>query len=59
VHGFRNDADVDATLLVVHHPAGFERYFDELKELVARNAGREERAALAARYDVIPVANPD
>jgi hypothetical protein len=36
----------------MHHPAGFERFFEEMQELVARQASGEERAALAARFDM-------
>jgi uncharacterized cupin superfamily protein len=56
VHGFRNDTQAPARLLVMHHPAGFERFFDEMSELVARGGSAEERAALAARYDMTPAA---
>jgi len=58
IHGFRNASTNSATLLVMHHPAGFERYFEEIQQLAARHGGREERAALAARYDMIPVPEP-
>ena len=54
IHGFRNDGEVPATLLVMHHPAGFERFLEEMNQLTARKAGAEERAALAAQFDVIP-----
>ena len=55
IHGFRNASSDGATLLVMHHPAGFERYFEGMQQLAARHGGREERAALAARFDMIPV----
>jgi len=58
IHGFRNDSHERATILVVHHPAGFERYFDEMLRLAARGAGAEERAALAARFDMFPAPPP-
>jgi len=35
-------------------PPGFERFFDEMLELVARQGSKEERAALAARFDMFP-----
>ena len=38
----------------MHHPAGFERFFEEMQQLVARQGSREERAALAVRFDMIP-----
>ena len=58
VHGFHNESGDGATLLVMHHPAGFERYFEEMRHLIARHGGREDRAALAARFDMIPVPAP-
>ncbi|HET9950822.1 MAG TPA: cupin domain-containing protein [Candidatus Eisenbacteria bacterium] len=54
IHGFRNASGESATLLVMHHPAGFERYFEEMQPLAARHGSREERAALAERYDMFP-----
>ena len=54
IHGFHNASSESATLLVMHHPAGFERFFEEMQQLAARHGGREERAALAARFDMIP-----
>lgn len=53
IHGFHNASTERATILVMHHPAGFERFLDEMQELAARHGSREERAALAARFDVI------
>jgi mannose-6-phosphate isomerase-like protein (cupin superfamily) len=44
-HTFWNAGDVDARLLEIISPAGFERYFDELIELLA--AGTPEPAVLA------------
>ena len=55
IHGFRNASRESATLLVMHHPAGFEGFFEEMQQLAARQAGKEERAAVAARFDMIPV----
>jgi len=55
IHGFHNASSDSATLLVMHHPAGFERYLEEMQQLAARHGGREERVALAARFDMIPV----
>ena len=57
VHGFRNASSAPATLLVMHHPAGFERFFGEMKELLARGASAEEKAALAAKYDMYAVSD--
>ena len=55
IHGFHNASSARATLLVMHHPAGFEGYLEEMRQLAARHASQEDRAALAARYDVIAV----
>jgi uncharacterized cupin superfamily protein len=55
IHGFHNASGESATILVVHHPAGFEQFLEEMQKLAARNARPEERAALAARFDMIPV----
>lgn len=54
VHGFHNAGSQSAAILVVHYPSGFESFVEELGQLAARNAGREERAALAVRFDIIP-----
>jgi len=54
VHGFHNASSDSATLLVVHHPAGFEQFLEEMQTLAAGNGSKEERAALAARFDMIP-----
>jgi quercetin dioxygenase-like cupin family protein len=60
IHGFHNASRDSATLLVLHHPAGFERFLEEMQQLAARGGSREERAALAARFDMIPVpASPE
>jgi len=56
VHGFHNASRDSATLLVVHHPAGFEQFLEEMQMLAARHGSKEERAALAARFDMIPAA---
>jgi uncharacterized cupin superfamily protein len=56
VHGFHNASSAPATLLVMHHPAGFERFFDEMKVLMARQGSAEERAALAAKFDMYSAA---
>ena len=55
VHGFHNASSASATLLVVHHPAGFEQFLEEMQKLTARHGSKEERATLAARFDMIPV----
>lgn len=55
VHGFHNASTDRASLLVMHHPAGFDRFLEGMQELAARGATKEERAALAARFDMIPV----
>ncbi len=55
IHGFHNASSGDATLLVMHHPGGFEQFLEAMQELTLRNSGKEERAALAERCDMIPV----
>jgi len=45
IHGFHNASAESATLLVVHHPAGFEQFLEEMQQLAARQGSREERAA--------------
>lgn len=54
IHGFHNASEKSATLLVVHHPAGFEQFLEEMQKLAVRHGSKEERAALAARFDMIP-----
>ena len=58
IHGFHNASGESATILVVHHPAGFERFLEEMQQLAARHGSKEERAVLAARFDMIPVPGP-
>lgn len=55
VHGFHNASAEPAAILVVHHPAGFERFFEEMQHLMARHGSSEEKAELSARFDMIPV----
>jgi hypothetical protein len=52
IHGFHNASAARARLLVMHHPAGFERFFEEMGQLVARQGSKEERVALAARFTI-------
>jgi uncharacterized cupin superfamily protein len=54
IHGFHNASAESATLLVMHHPAGFEQFLEAMQDLAARRGGSEERAALCARFDMIP-----
>ena len=54
-HGFHNASRESATILVMHHPAGFEQFLDEMQQLAARHGSKEERVALATRFDMIPV----
>jgi len=58
VHGFHNASGERATLLVVHHPGGFEQFLEEMQKLAARHGSREDRIALAARFDMIPAPAP-
>ena len=54
IHGFHNASKASATILVVHHPAGFEHFLEEMQQLAARHGSADERQALAARFDMIP-----
>jgi mannose-6-phosphate isomerase-like protein (cupin superfamily) len=54
IHGFHNGSEKSATLLVFHHPAGFEQFLEEMQKLTVRDGSSDERAALAARFDMIP-----
>jgi quercetin dioxygenase-like cupin family protein len=54
IHGFHNASADEATILVMHHPAGFEQFLEGMQELAARRGSKEEREALAARFDMIP-----
>ena len=59
VHGFRNDTDVPASMLILFAPGPpRERYFAELAELLAsgRQMGDAERSAWLARHDQYSVA---
>ncbi len=53
IHGFHNAGHANATMLVVHHPAGFEQFLEEMQRLAARGGSRAERAELATRFDMI------
>ena len=55
IHGFHNASQESATILVVHHPAGFERFLEEMQQLAARHGSKEDREALSTRFDMIPV----
>jgi quercetin dioxygenase-like cupin family protein len=55
IHGFHNASQASATMLVVHHPAGFEQFLAEVQSLASRRGTPAERAELAARFDMIPV----
>jgi mannose-6-phosphate isomerase-like protein (cupin superfamily) len=54
IHGFRNDSDASASMLILFAPGvARERYFEELAEIGAagRTPTAEEWAALYARHD--------
>ncbi len=61
VHTFSNPGEVSLRFLNIYHPPGNERYLREVGERTA--AGRPpspaEMAAMAARYDSVPVADSD
>ena len=58
-HAFWNASDAPARLLEIISPAGFEHYFGELAELLARTDRRDDPAfaALCAKYGL--EMNPD
>ena len=58
-HTFWNAGDTPARILEIISPAGFEKYFDELTELLAGGGPRDVEAVgrLAARYGL--EADPD
>ena len=58
IHGFHNASTSSATILVMHHPSGFEQFLEEMQELAARHGTKEERLALAVRFDMIPAPTP-
>ncbi|MGH3734140.1 MAG: cupin domain-containing protein [Micromonosporaceae bacterium] len=55
-HGFRNASDAPATIIGLFRPAGYERYFREVHELIA--AGHvptpDELHTLRAKYRTVP-----
>ncbi len=56
VHGFRNDGEEPAALLILFAPGiARERYFEELAEIAAsgRRPTEQEMAELYARHDVV------
>lgn len=55
IHGFHNAGRSPATLLVMHHPAGFEHYLEEAQQLASAGGSSEDWVALAARFDMVPV----
>ncbi len=56
VHGFRNDTDEPASLLMMSTPgAAREDYFQELLELAGRELSEQEWTALYARHDQVMV----
>ena len=56
VHGFRNDTDAPASLLMMSTPgAAREDYFDELLAVADRELSAQEWTALFARHDQVMV----
>jgi quercetin dioxygenase-like cupin family protein len=49
-HAFWNASGAPARILDVIVPAGFERFFDELAELISRGASRDEIEEAGSRY---------
>jgi mannose-6-phosphate isomerase-like protein (cupin superfamily) len=62
IHSFSNDTDDQVRMLEIIMPGGFERYFDDLANLLARESGDSANPARLAeileRNDVQPVAKP-
>ena len=59
VHGFRNDTDEPAALLMMSTPgAAREDYFRELLAVAGRELSEQEWTALYARHDQVMVADP-
>ena len=61
-HTFWNAGDEPARILEIIQPAGFEKFFDELVDLVAADAAEPEKlGALGARYglEMDPTSIPD
>jgi len=50
VHGFHNPSTVSATLLVMHHPAGFEQSLEEMQKLAARHGSNEDRGRTGGSF---------
>lgn len=52
VHGFRNDATVDAVIVGLFRPGGYERYFRELHEMTVAGhiPGPEDMARLRSKF---------
>src|SRR5579863_2217155 len=40
IHGFHNASQDGASLLVMHHPAGFEQFLEAMQELAARPSSK-------------------
>jgi mannose-6-phosphate isomerase-like protein (cupin superfamily) len=51
-HTFWNAGDEPARILEIISPAGFEKYFDELVDMVTAGPDPAQIAALAARYEL-------
>jgi mannose-6-phosphate isomerase-like protein (cupin superfamily) len=51
-HTFWNAGDEPARILEIISPAGFEKYFDELVDIVSAGPDPAKIAALAARYEL-------
>ena len=63
-HTFWNAGDEDASLLEIISPAGFEKYFEEIIEVVNASGGKpqpEKLGPIAARYglELNPTTIPD
>jgi mannose-6-phosphate isomerase-like protein (cupin superfamily) len=51
-HTFWNDGDEPARILEIISPGGFERYFDEIAEVIAQGGSPEAIRDVSARYEL-------
>ena len=60
-HAFGNSGTAPGRMLLITAPPGHEKYFDELRDLVAKG-GKPDADALAklrAKYDTVPARHAD
>jgi len=60
VHAFGNSGSTPGRMLLIAAPPGHEKYFDELRDLIAEGGGKPDADALArlrTKYDTIQIAS--